>query len=197
MTEMEREHLNKARAHLCKDQDGKAMGCYAVVAEVNPDNPEAKFFMGYMDYLESIEQDSAKRKLAVNKLINTLEGAVKYVAAADCSMEEKLAVVKWIVELYTPVPRSAITMRISPIGETIESTVLSLYWLGSYIEKEFQANPKAMKLAIIPWKEAVKQHQKWYAYKYNGIKPEDYVAKIQKVDPAYTMPQKAGCISKG
>ena len=152
--------------------------------------------MCYMDYMDSI-QDASKRKMAVLKLINSLECAVKYVAEADCSKKEKLAVIKEIVDLYTPVPNYAITMRISPIGETIEAVVLSLYWLGSYIKNDFHSDPEAMALAIVPWKEGVKLQQKWYSYKYEGKKAEDYVAEIQKIDPAYTMPKKAGCISLG
>lgn len=194
---MEHEKLNEARARLCNGEvTGETVGCYAVVAAENPENPEAKFFMCYMDYMDSIE-DASKRKMAVLNLMNSLENAVKYVAEADCTKEEKLAVIKGIVDLYTPVPDHTITMRISPIGETIEAAVLSLYWLGSYIKNDFNADPEAMKLAIIPWKEGVKLQQKWYAYKYEGYKAEDYVTEIQKVDPAYTMPQKAGCISKG
>lgn len=200
LIETEREKLNEARAYLSKGEEAEAMGCYAVVATVNPDNPEAKFFTCYMDYVDFVtdeHSDTSKLKLIALNLINSLENAVKYVAEADCSKKEKLTVISQIVEDYTSIPAFVIGMRISPIAETIQSGVLSLYWLGSYIKNDFNEDPEAMKLAIIPWKEAVKQQQKWYAYKYEGYKAEDYVAQIQKVDPAYTMPQKAGCISKG
>ncbi len=200
MTEMEREKLNEARAYLSNGEEAEAMGCYAVVAAENPENPEAKFFTHYTDYVDYIsdqQSDRSKLKLISINLINSLENAVKYVSEADCSKKEKLTVISQIVENYTSLPGFFIDCRISPIGETIESGVLSLYWLGSYIKNDFNEDPEAMKLAIIPWKEAVKQQQKWYAYKYEGYKAEDYVAQIQKVDPAYTMPQKAGCISKG
>lgn len=196
MTAMEFEKLNEARTHWCDGNDAEAVGCYGVVAAENPENPEAKFFMCYMDWLEDMKEPS-ERKTAVIKLINSLENAVNYVAAADCTKTEKLAVIKGIVDLYTPVPGYAINLRISPIGETIETGVLSLYWLGSYIKDGFKNDSDAMKLAIIPWKEGVKLQQQWYSYKYEGNKAEDYVAEIQKVDPAYTMPKKAGCISLG
>lgn len=197
MTEMEREKLNEARANLCRGMEAEAVGCYAVVNAENPENGEAKFFMCFLDYMEAADQDAAALKTAGWALINSLENAVKEVANADCSKEEKLAVVGKIVELFTPVPGHLIMRRLAPIGETIETSVLGLYWLGSYIKNDFKSDPDAMKLAIIPWKEAVKQHQKWYAYKYAGNKAEDYVAEIQRIDPTYTMPKKAGCISKG
>jgi len=196
MSEMEVQKLNEARAYLCTGNDAEAVGCYAVVAAENPENPEAKFFTCYLDYLDS-KEDASKRKMAMIKLINSLEDAVKCVAEADCTREEKLAVIKTIAELYTPVPGYMITVQLAPIAETIEDGVLSLYWLGSYIKNDFNEDPEAMKLAIIPWQEGVKLQQKFYAYKYEGNKAEDYAAQIQKVDPAYTMPKKAGCVSLG
>ena len=196
MTEMEFQKLNEARAHLCAGNDAEAVGCYVVVAAENPENPEAKFFAYYMDFLDS-KEDASKRKMAMIKLINSLEDAVKCVAEADCTKEEKLAVIKAIAELYTPVPGYMITVRLNPIAETIENGVLSLYWLGSYIKKDFKADKEAMKLAIIPWKEGVKLQQQFYSYKYEGNKAEDYAAEIQKIDPSYTIPKKAGCISLG
>ena len=50
-------------------------------------------------------------------------------------------------------------------------------------------------LAVSAWKEGVSLQQKWYAYKYEGKSAEEYAAKIQKVEPEYVMPKKAGCIS--
>ena len=198
--EMELEKLQEARAYLIAGKQAEALGCYAVVATVNPENPEAKFFIHYIDYVDFVNDQNAensKLKLISLRLINSLEHAVKYVSEADCSKKEKLGVISQIVDDYTSIPGFVIGMRISPIEETIQSGVLSLYWLGSYIKNDFNEDPEAMKLAIIPWKEAVKQQQKWYAYKYEGYKAEDYAAQIQKVDPAYTMPKKAGCVSLG
>lgn len=53
-----------------------------------------------------------------------------------------------------------------------------------------------MNLAVKAWKEYVSLAQKWYAYAPKGD-AEIYAAKIQKVEPSYEMPKKAGCVSFG
>jgi len=87
MSEMEVQKLNEARAYLCTGNDAEAVGCYAVVAAENPENPEAKFSTCYLDYLDS-KEDASKRKMAMIKLINSLEDAVKCVAEADCPKDD-------------------------------------------------------------------------------------------------------------
>lgn len=195
MTEIERENLTLAREYFRKGEDSEGIGYYAVVLAENPKNAEAIYFTNYAELVHSVT-DRKGIEDAYIAVINSLEQAIKYVANSAISMAEKLAIVKAIVETHTPIVPIVISSRSMASKDAIENGVLSLYWLGSYIKNDFNSDPAAMKLAIVPWKEAVKQHQKFYSYKYEGYKAEDYVAEIQKVDPAYTIPKKAGCISK-
>jgi hypothetical protein len=102
-----------------------------------------------------------------------------------------------MVDAYTPITRFLFTKRISTTTSTIETGVLGLYALGNAIKRAFGSNPRAMEQAAKAWKEGVALQRQFYGYKYNGVNPEDYAAEIQKVDPAYTMPSKPGCISIG
>ena len=199
MTETERNELNLARACYKAENDEEGALHYSAVLSENPDNPEAYYFCRYQDYLESIVKKEVKEILsAITAMQVALDKAVGYVAAAEeCSKSEKLSIVQAIVRTYTPVVDYVIETRISTSRDTIEGGVLFLYYLGNYIKKHFNSNPDAMKLAIIPWKEGVKLQQKFYAYKYEGYKAEDYVKEIRKVDPSYTIPKKAGCVSIG
>lgn len=196
MTTLEKEKLALARECFRKGDDSEGIGYYAVVHAENPENAEANYFCGYADYVSSVSKKSGVKD-AVVSLMNSLENAIKYVAESEGTKSEKLAVVRAIVDTYTPITNYITSARISTTKDTIEYGVLSLYWLGMYIENNFDSDSEAMKLAIIPWKEGVLLQQKFYAYKYEGVKAEDYVAKIQKVDPTYTIPKKAGCISIG
>ena len=196
MTESSIKNLNLARVCYKEGKETDALAYYALVMDEEPENAQANYFCRYFDFQESIEKkEGVKDSLLF--LINSLEKAIKYVADDGCSKGEKMAVVKAIVNTYTPVTDFVISSRISTSKDTIENGVLSLYWLGSYIKNNFNSDSDAMELAIIPWKEAVKLQQKFYAYKYEGYKAENYVAEIQKVDPSFTIPKKAGCVSKG
>lgn len=198
MKETEKKYFVAARELLQGGDITNACCHYYKVQEENSENAEAEFFAAYLGYNGCIEENNgAAATNAFKAMTKCLEKAVKSVKKSDGDEREKLAVLSAIVELYTPITRFLFTKRISTTSNTIESGVLGLYALGSAIKNEFGSDPKVMKIVIEPWKEAVALQRQWYAYKYNGVKPEDYVAEIQKVEPSYTMPKKAGCISVG
>ena len=77
----------------------------------------------------------------------------------------------------------------------------AMYTLGDEIERKYSSNPKLMAIALDLWKRAIVNQQK-AIYLGPGKKKGDeemakYAAKIQKYEPAYAMPKKAGCISFG
>ncbi len=168
---------------------------YYLVKKEDPNNTEAEFFSAYLGYTVLIKTNSASAVNAFKAMIACLAAAVKYVKESEGNEDEKLLVISAMVEAYTPITRFLFTSHIDTSSSSIEGGTIGLYDLGSAIKKEFGSNPKFMEFAIKPWKEAVSLQRKFYAYKYNGINPEDYAAEIKKVDPAYTMPDKAGCIS--
>ncbi len=76
--------------------------------------------------------------------------------------------------------------------------IKSGYLIGDYIEKEYSSNEEFMKKAVSFWKSSIELQQKYYntrdARECWGLQ-EKYAAKIQKFEPAYVMPKKAGCVS--
>ncbi|MBR6552513.1 MAG: hypothetical protein IKT89_06705 [Clostridia bacterium] len=202
MKDNAKEYLVKARANLLSDDEAEAIGCYGVLAIEEPDNGEAAFFVAYADYVGALSDfadgkgSSADIKTAFYKIESSLEYAVESVVKSEGKIEEKLAVIEKISKIYIPLPNYVITNKIGGSSD-IEARVMYLYWFASYIENGFNSNKEAMKIAINPLKEAVKLQQKFYAYKYDGIKVEDTAARIQKIDPSYTIPKKAGCVTLG
>jgi len=202
MSENEKQYLVKARACLLNDDKAGAVGAYTVVATENPANGEAAFFCTYADYIGAQSDyakgkgSSARIKDAFEKIVSSLEAAVESVAKSEGTKEEKLAVIAKIAEIYTPMPNHIITMRMIPSSK-IEQQVVRLHLFSSYIQAAFNSDNDAMKIAIIPLKEAVSLQQKFYGYKYEGFEVADTAARIQKIDPSYVVPKKAGCVSIG
>lgn len=169
-------------------------GHYTMLSEKEPDNGEAKFFSAYYAFMLFVEKNESVIG-AVNAMTNSIESAVKSVKESECDEAEKIFVISKIVEYYTPIVDFLFKKRISTSKDTVIGCILGLYELGNTIKAEF--GEAAMSLAIVPWKEGVALQRKYYANDYKGVKPEDYVPEIQKVDPSYTMPDKAGCITLG
>lgn len=197
MNEQEREFLTAAREMLLNPDIDMDTICaqYYKVREANPDNAEAEFFAAYLGFKCLLKDNDASCVKAFKAMIACLESAIKCVKESEGDIKEKYMVLCTMVKAYTPITRYIFTKRISTTSSTIESGTLGLYALGTAIKNEFGSEEEIVKLALEPWKEAVSLQRTYYAYKYNGVKPEDYVAEIQKIDPSYTMPDKAGCIS--
>lgn len=199
MAQKEYQYLGAARDYLIVGNMKDACVHYAKVSLDYPEEvAEADFFEAYMAYQNLLEaNDAASAVNAFKVMAATLANAVKCVKESGVEDIGKVLILTAMVKAYTPITRFLFTKRISTTSSTIEIGVLGLYDLGNAIKKEFGSEPQAMEQAVEAWKEAVALQRQFYAYKYDGVRPEDYVAEIQKVDPAYTMPKKAGCISLG
>ena len=209
MIENENVYLTTARELLMGRHIEDACAHYYKANELNPKNAEAEFFSDYLGYLSLVEErDGSSAANAFSAMTKCLEGAVEDISKAvfeevpDAEFKgeafqaiNRLMVISRLVEIYTPITRYLFTNRLSTTRDTIESGVLGLYALGSAIEKVFGGNLEFMKEAVKAWKEAVALQCQFYGYKYNGVTPDEYVTKIQKVEPAYTKPKKAGCVS--
>ncbi len=196
MTENAKKYLTTARDFLVTGDLDNACVHYFEVSKDAPENAEAEFFGAYLGYQSLVEENSASAVNAFKAMAACLEKAVKCVKESDVEDIGKGLILEKIVEVYTPITRF-VFKKFSTTASTIETGVLGLYALGNAIKKEFGSNPEAMKQAAVAWKEAVALQREFYAYKYNGVKPEDYEADIKKVDPTYTMPKKAGCVTLG
>ena len=201
-------YLKLARAARDENNGEDAKKFYDMVRVEDPENGEAKFFYQYYSLYEGKNGEIASR---FSKLVNVINSSVTMVAQSEEGNEEKLATIKAIVEACVPMTWSlnrymnkltvgsgSDKQRVlsnSDIVSVCVNGVVALYNLGDVIQKLMGDNPEAMKLAADAWKEGVSLQQKWYAYKYNGKTADQYAAKIQKVDPSYEMPKKAGCIS--
>ena len=188
MNDNAREYLSKARMNLLNGDEAGAVGSYGVVAIEAPDNGEAAFFVAYADYV-SVRSNVSKGagslsdvKNALNKMEDCFKPALESVSKSEEKQEEKLAIIRKIVDIYIPLPGQVTAIK-TEVKEKVK------------IEKEFNYDKEAMKISIDPLKEAVKLQQKFYIEECEGIKVVDTAERIRKVDPSYTMPKKAGCIS--
>lgn len=199
MTETELKNLQIARKCLLDGDDQGATDHYLAVHDENADNPEAEYFVyntlctNYIDQGESNEN----KKLAFVATSKTLVDAVKCIAASDCTKEEKLHITARFVGMYCPIAAYIVKVPVMDASTRIQMAVTTLYAAGNAIESAYSGDTEAMHCAAMAWKDGVKLQQQFYAYSYDGNKAEDYVAKIQKVQPDYVMPKKAGCISLG
>ena len=202
----EQKNLLNARRAREENNSEDAKRFYDMVRTDDPDNGEAKFFYQYYALYEGKNGEIPTR---FKNLTNTLISSVECVARSNDG--DKLEVLKAIVNAYIPMTWSLnrymnnLTVGTGSDRQRVLSSaeisgacvrgVTALYKLGDTIVSLFGDNGEAMNLAISAWKEAITLNQKWYAYKYEGYVAEDYAAKIQKVEPTYEMPKKAGCIS--
>ena len=194
----EQQWVDAARYSLIKDHDTKeACMRYFKAQELNPDNAEAAFFVDLLAY-ESLREENdrttaskAFRSMAKNAAVSVR--GTKENANSDPVFDSFIA--SAIAVEFTPITRYVITTLRWMSADNLEAGVLGLYALGDALKELFEDSETMMKLAVDAWKEGVALQRQFYAYKYDGVVPEDYAAKIQKVDPAYTMPNKSGCIS--
>ena len=207
MSEQTSKYLRNARAAREENNTEDAKRFYDMVRTDDPENGEAKFFYQYYSLYEGTNGEMPTR---FKTLIKTLNTSVRCVAESGDSKDEKMNVLSAIVSAFIPMTWSlnrymnGLTVgsgqnrqRVIPatqIAKACEDGVVALYELGDCIAKYF-SDKEGMALAVSAWKEGVSLQQKWYAYKYEGKSAEEYAAKIQKVEPEYVMPKKAGCIS--
>ena len=202
MTETEKLNIKRARLALLDHKDQEALDYYLEANEENTNNSEAAYWV-YTAYWEDCinnNRSASEKWKAFVVLSGRLTEAVDQIAEMEGTDMEKAMVLIAFVYAYTPIVdyvTGYLGAQMATPQDRIERAVLTLYQTGNAIEHNFSSNEEAMKMASEAWKEAVKLQQKFYAYKYNGSKVEDYVEKIRKVEPDYVVPKKAGCISLG
>lgn len=199
MSQNEYQYLDVARSYVVIGDMDNACVHYAKVSQDHPGEvAEAGFFEAYMSYKSLLEEkDGASATNAFKAMAACLKDAVNCIKESGKEELGQVMILTALVKAYTPITRFLFTQRISTTSSTIETGVLGLYALGDAIKAKYGSNPEAMKQAVEAWKEGVALQRQFYGYKYNGVTPEPYAEKIQKVEPAYTMPNKAGCISVG
>ena len=197
MTEKQMENIARARKALREHRDQEALDCYLRVNEEDSNVAEAAYW-AYTAYWESCvdKQASAEDKwIAFSAVSAELTKAIEEIVESEGSDVDKLFVVCSFVGVYVPIADYAVKNSIADPKKRIERAVLTLYWTGDAIERNFGKDPDFMVAAAKAWKEGVKLQQQFYAYSYDGNKAEDYAEKIKKIEPDYEMPKKAGCIS--
>lgn len=202
----ESKYLKLARAARDESNGEDAKKFYDMVRTDDPENGEAKFFYQFYSMYEGKNGELASR---FSKLVNVLDSSVKFISLSADSENEKMALLKSIVDSFTPMTwstrqymnglvvksASGQSTKVLPGSDftlVMCSGISGLYSLGDAIAKYFPKNAEAMKLAVTPWKEGVFLHQKWFwMVKSLTTKPEDYSSKIQKIESSYDMPKRA------
>ena len=194
----EKDWILLARKSLSEKCDFEEAGQYYFKAgEINPDNAETKFFVAHYGYTMLLKKSDRAG------VFNAFKAMVQHGAAAIEAINAGFRegnliynhdlVAAAIAMTFTPIPRYVIT-RLRMTG-AIEEGVIGLYTLGDALVQYYGNSNEITKMAVEAWKEGVALQRQFYAYKYRGITPESYAAKIQQVEPTYVMPDKAGCIS--
>lgn len=199
MTENERKLIDAARKALIEKDDQLALDYYMEVTKENENNAEASYWtytalwQNYVDNQESNEN----KNTAFWAVSGTLVKAIEEIAASEWSKDVKMLVIGRFVGLYSLIADFVVKAPIASPATRIQMAATTLYDAGNAIERIYASDPDMMITACMAWKSAVKIQRQFYGYAYDGNKAEDYAVKIQKHQPDYVMPNKAGCISKG
>lgn len=177
----------------------------------DPENGEAKFFFAFYALYEGKNGEIPNR---FSNLCAGLKSSIRLVKDSDMDESEKISTIGEILDAFIPEAWSlnrymnkknretkvgdsyVKVFEASQISSVSKEGLATLKDIGDFIASIYSTSPEGMNLAVKAWKEYVSLAQKWYAYAPKGD-AEIYAAKIQKVDPSYEMPKKAGCISFG
>ena len=209
MTESELKYLKLARTAREEDNTEDAKRYYDMVRTDDPENGEAKFFYAFYSLYEGTNGEIPKR---FSNICSGLKSSIMLVKESDSDEAEKLSIIGAILGAFVPetwatnrymnnknhetrVGDSYVTVFTSAqISSVSKEGMATLKNIGDYVASIYSSSPEGMNLAVKAWKEYVSLSQKWYAWAVQGD-AETYAAKIKAVDPSYTMPEKAGCIS--
>ncbi len=202
-------NLTLARQARAEGNTEDAKAYYNKVREEDPKSGEAKFFYAFYALYEGKNGEIPSRFATVCKAVCA---SIDMVKNSDAPLNEQYATISEIVAAFIPESWSLNRYmnkknRETKIGDSYvkvfdRSSIVScckngmftLRDLGDMLEKLYNGDAGAMEIAVLAWKEYVSLAQKWYAYAPKG-EAEIYAEKIKKIDPAYEMPKKAGCIS--
>lgn len=204
-------YLILARQARAENNSEDAKLYYGKLRENEPENAEAKFFYAYYSMYEGTNGELPTRFANLCKSLNSSLQMVKW---ASVSEEEQLTCINEIVSAFVPETDSinrymnaknreekvgdsyVRVFDVSSITSSCKVGMQATRDLGDEIVKLYPNNNQANKIAVIAWKEYVALAQKYYAQAPKG-EAETYAEKIKKIEPAYEMPKKAGCISFG
>lgn len=196
----ESKFLKAARVARKENNVEDAKRYYEMVKMEDPNNAEAKFFY------EIYRLWSGKKGECYNNFISLCQvvpTSIRMLAESEMSGSEKVDVLTDMFEETKALPLKIerILMELNNDGtHTIqlrssgEKGILMFYEFGDSIEKYFSGNEDATKIAVEAWKAGVARQQQLSRLGVDKTFPEKYTTKIQKHDPAYTMPKKAGCL---
>ena len=211
MANAESKYLRLARTARAENNTEDAKKYYDMVRTEDPESGEAKFFYAFYALYEGKNGEIPKR---FSNLCNGLKSSIKLVKDSDVDESEKISTIDEILDAFLPevwllnrymnnknretkVGDSYVKVfESSQIVSVMKDGLATIKDIGDFIASIYSTSPEGMNLAAKAWKEYVSLAQKWYAYVPKG-EAESYAAKIQKVDPSYEMPKKAGCVSLG
>lgn len=199
--EQTEKYLKLARRAREENNTEDAKKYYDLLRDEDPDNAEARCF-----YPVYRLWDGKKGEWYNNfmDLCSAVPSAIRAVAESELSSEEKVTLLAdYFAEVENlPFKCNRILNEInhegshtSQIRSSGQAGMQMLYNFGDNVEKYFASDAEAMKTAVKAWKAGVYRQQQWYGMGLDKSLPETYCAKIQKLDPSYEMPKKAGCIS--
>lgn len=202
-------YLKLARTAREEGNTEDAKKYYDMVRTDDPENGEAKFFYAFYALYEGKNGEIPKR---FSNLCGALKSSIKMVKESNGSDAEKINDCNAIIDAFIPVSWSLNrymnnknhekkvgdsyikVFEMSQISSVCKEGMATLKDVGDLVATLFGPSPEGMNMAVKLWKEYVTLAQKWYSYAPKGD-AEAYAAKIQKVEPSYELPKKAGCIS--
>ncbi|MBR6427398.1 MAG: hypothetical protein IKS28_06180 [Clostridia bacterium] len=204
-------YLKLARTAREEGNTEDAKRYYDMVRTDEPENGEAKFFYSFYSLYEGTNGEIPKK---FSNLCGGMKSSIKMVKDSDCTDEEKIRICNAILDAFIPetwsenrymnkknhetkVGDSYVNVfTSSQIASVSKEGMKTLRDIGDYVATLFESSPEGMNMAVKAWKEYVTLAQKWYSWAPKG-EAEVYAAKIQKIEPSYVLPKKAGCISFG
>lgn len=199
----ENKYLKAARAARAENNVEDAKRYYEMVKMDDPENAEAKFFY------EVYRLWAGKKGEWYNNFISFCEivpTAIRLTAESETSDSEKASLLDAMFAEAEGLPlrlnRILNELNVNGsqaayIRQSGQKGMLMLYGFGDTVEKYFSNNADAMNVAVKAWKAGVYRQQQWYGMGCDKSFPAAYTEKIQKYEPSYTMPKKAGCVSFG
>ncbi len=206
--EQANKYLTLARRAANENNAEDAKRYYDMLRTECPDNGEANFFYQFYSLMDCKNKEIASKFV---RLCESVGPSITRINDSAESVEDKVASVKAICDAFIPktwelnrymnkltVKVGNETSRVLPasdIQRVCRDGILTLYKLGDAIYKYFPLNKEAKDCAMASWKEGVSLQQTWYSLVKDKTLPQVYTQKIQKIDPSYVMPKKAGCIT--
>lgn len=195
-------YLKLARRAREEDNTEDAKKYYDMARTEDADNMEAKFFYSYYKLMDGTKGEAYGAYMNLCKGLSTI---VRDISESDDSDEEKCKLLSDICVNFSTLPlfinrilnelNKGNNNHLSEIRSSGKAGMIALYCLGDDVAKYFGNKEQFMKVAAEFWKAGVYRQQQWYGMGVDKTYPEIYTAKIQKIDPSYIMPKKAGCIS--